>query len=282
MRRLAVFGAKGFIGRQLMHYFTQKGFTCDGYDLPECDVTRNEFWHTFDPISYDAILFFVGLTGAERSFEESYRYMSVNEGGLLCLLQRLASFGQAAPKIIFPSSRLVYKGQTEPLTEEAEKQTRTVYAVNKLACEGLLFAYFKRFGLPYVVLRICVPYGSLVTCDYSYGTIGFFLRQIAERQVISLFGGGIGRRTFTHVADICQTVAFVVENPVTGVYNIGGDDYSLAEAAALVVSQKGGSVRSVPWPSDALAIESGSTVFDSTKLDALMKPVYRHLADCTL
>lgn len=266
MKRVAVFGARGYLGRQLIHYFTRKGVVCEGFDVPECDVVDISFWESFDPAGYDAIVFFAGLTGTEKGFDEAVKYTQVNEFGLLNLLKKLAPLGGNAPRVVFPSSRLVYKGASLPLDENAEKETRTVYAVNKLACEGYLFAFSNRFGIPYNVIRICVPYGSLTSAEYSYGTIGFFLKQISDGRPIALFGGGDVERTFTHVEDICTAVELLAGGERNGVYNVGGTDLSLFEAAGMIAAQNNARVESVPWPESALLIESGSTKFDSSAL----------------
>jgi len=268
MKDIAIFGAKGYLGSQLAFYFKQKSCVVDEFDIPECDVTKGEFWHAFEAEKYDAILFFAGLTGTEKGFTDAPTYLAVNELGLLNLLMKLVPLGPKAPRIVFPSTRLVYRGSDEPLKEDATKETKTVYAVNKLACEGYLAAYHNRFGIPYNVLRICVPYGNLISTEYSYGTIGFFLKQISAGKPISLFGGGIVRRTFTHVEDICRAVEALSAGVLNGVYNVGGTDLSLYECATLVATRHQGSVESAEWPDSARLIESGSTVFDAGKLAA--------------
>ena len=268
--KLAIFGNRGYLGSQLQFWFAQKGCEVDGFDLPECDVSDLAFWQGFKPLEYDGILFFSGLTGTDKSFEEAENFILANELGLVRLLSRLAPIGEKAPKVIFPSSRLVYKGKDGPIGEDDEKETKTVYAVNKLACEGYLKAYGNMYGLPYAILRICVPFGSLVKGSQSYGTIGFFERQARAGKQISLFGGGDVRRTFTHVEDICKAVALLLERGC-GVYNMGGKEMSLRDAAESIARQHGVDVRAVPWPQTALRLESGSTVFDATRLNALMK-----------
>lgn len=277
---IALFGAKGYLGRQLAYYFTQKGEAVQEFDIPECDVTDASLWSAFDPSRYSSIVFFAGLTGTEKGFNEAAKYTSVNELGLLNLLVKLAPLGAQAPKVIFPSSRLVYRGSDYPLKEDAPKEAKTVYAANKLACEMYLEAYHNRFGIPYSVLRICVPYGNIISADYSYGTIGFFMKQIAAGKPITLFGGGTQGRTFTHVEDICRAVETLIVKGECGVYNMGGDAYSLHDAAVLVAGDEG-KVVAVPWPKEAELIESGSTVFDSSKLDELTGGIKRHLKDST-
>lgn len=269
MNRMAIFGARGYLGRQLTRYFADADVAVEEFDLPSFDVTDAEAWDKFDPERYDSVLYFAGMTGTERGFSEAQSFLSVNEGGLLHLLSRLSRLGPCAPQLVFPSTRLVYKGSESPLSEESEKEPKTVYAVNKLASEGYLSAYANRFGIPVAVLRICVPYGSLVASDYSYGTIGFFLKQLDQDGKISLYGDGSVRRTFTHVADICRAVETVLENNAVGTFNVGGEDMSLAELAHKMCLKKGGRVELTPWPDIALALESGSTVFDGSRLASL-------------
>ena len=215
---------------------------------------------------YSAILFFAGMTGTEKSFTAAERFLDVNEQGLLNLLVRLVPLGAHAPKVIFPSSRLVYRGSDSPLIEDAPKEAKTVYAANKLACEYLLQAYHVRYGLPYSVVRICVPYGSLVSSDYSYGTIGFFMKQAEEGGPITLYGDGKIRRTFTHVGDIAEAVYRLSQSGATGTFNIGGTTYSLGEVAQMIANRKGVEVKFIPWPDLAFLLESGTTFFDATKL----------------
>ena len=270
MTRIAIFGGNGYLGSQLAAYFAAKGATCDVFDVPTFDVTRADCWEKFSPTDYSAILFFAGMTGTEKSFTAAERFLDVNEQGLLNLLIRLAPLGAQAPKIIFPSTRLVYKGSDEPLAEDAPKEAKTVYAANKLACEYLLQAYHVRYEIPYAVVRICVPYGSLVSSDYSYGTIGFFLKQATAGGPITLYGDGSQRRTFTHVRDVCVAVTHLMRADANGIFNVGGGNYSLFEVARLIAQKKGIDVAFVPWPDVAQRLESGSTCFDSTKLDALV------------
>lgn len=269
MTQIALFGGNGYLGSQLAAYYAAQGAAYNVFDMPTFDVTKTDCWDSFNPTDYSAILFFAGMTGTEKSFTDAERFLDVNERGLLNLLIRLAPLGAGAPKIIFPSSRLVYKGSDDPLTEDAPKEAKTVYAANKLACEYLLQAYHVRYGIPYAVVRICVPYGNIVSSNYSYGTIGFFLKQAASGGPITLYDDGTLRRTFTHVADICLAVEGLVRSDDTGIFNVGGQDMSLLDAAKIIAEKKQVAISFVPWPPAALALESGSTVFDSGWLERM-------------
>lgn len=275
--RYALFGAKGYLGSQIKAYFAGLGIDVDGYDLPEADVTDSAFWETFNAARYSAVLFFCGLIGPQASDAQEALYTRVNEGGLCALIARLLPLGRAAPRIVFPSSRLVYKGTCGLLSEDAETEAKTTYARNKLNGERMLAAS----GLPYVALRIGVPYGNLSgSAGGSYGTVGFMERQAAQGRV-TLYGDGGLRRTFTFVGDLCRIVAEVARRPgLEGVFNVGGSGRSLLQVAHLIARRRGAEIVFVPWPAEAAAKESGDTEFDSSRLDqAITFTGYRAIED---
>lgn len=282
VRRRALFGSRGYLGTQLSEACRAAGDDFDGYDLPEADISDDSFWRKFDPAEYSSILFFAGLTGTAKSNASRELYEKVNVAGLEKLLARLKPLGRHAPKVVYPSSRLVYRGADAPLPEDAGKEAKTVYAETKIVCERMLEDAAREWGLRYAVTRICVPYGSVAPSARSYGTIGFMLSQAREKGCVTVYGDGGLRRTFTHVSDICRIVRALADGPWSGVYNIGGCDRSLLDVATLVSDRTGATVEHVPWPAEALALESGSTVFDSSRLDALFPGVgYRRIEDST-
>lgn len=279
MKKFAVIGSKGFIGKHIVWYLQQQGYTnISCYDCIEAEEANYTKIDITDPesvkqiqLEVDYIFLFAGLTGTYAGFEKSDAYLDINERGLLYLLDYIRK-SVHRPKIIFPSTRLVYKGVDKPLKEEDEKETKTVYAVNKLACEGYLYAYRQSFGIPYTVFRICLPYGNLLEGDYSFGTIGFFRKMASQSKDITLYGGGTMKRTFTHIADICKQIVEVsmMEQSDGEIYNVGGETYSLREAAEMVAKLFGTNVVSTPWPEKDLRIESGDTYFDDTKIRQLL------------
>lgn len=253
---------------------------CDEPNYKKIDITNLESVAEID-LNIDYIFLFAGLTGTYTGFDKYQIYNAINEIGLLNLLDAIRK-SKYRPKIIFPSTRLIYKGVNRPLKETDEKETKTIYAVNKIACEGLLQAYKASFDIPYTVFRICVPYGNLLSTDYSFGTVGFFIKQAKAGSDITLYGGGLIKRTFTHMEDLCyQIVEGAFKSESNGeIYNIGGETLSLREAAEIVASKFSTNVVDVPWPAKELRIESDHTYFDDSKIQALLnlKP-YKRLHD---
>lgn len=286
--KTAIIGANGYIGKHLAFYLQRMGMTPMCYDIQDevrenykkVDLTNKESVKDID-LNVDYIFMFAGLTGTYAGFDKYETYININEIGLLNLLDAIRN-SEYRPKIIFPSTRLVYKGIDKLLKEEDDKETKTLYAVNKLACEGLLQAYKASFDIPYTVFRICIPYGNLLSTDYSFGTVGFFIKQAKSGKDITLYGGGDIKRTFTHMEDICYQIVYgaMKEESNGEIYNIGGQTLSLKQAAEIIATKFGTNVVAVPWPERDLRIESDHTYFDDTKIRTLLNfGEYKQLED---
>lgn len=290
MKYCAIIGSTSYIGSHIKLYLKNIGIKIICYDLSNhkeedyagVDLTDKRSIQKIN-LDVDYIFLFSGLTGTYAGFDNYESYTAVNEIGLLNLLDAIRK-SPYRPKIIFPSTRLVYKGKDKPLNEDDKKETKTIYAVNKLACEGLLEAYRNSFDIPYTVFRICVPYGNLLSTDYSFGTVGFFIKQAKSGNDITLYGGGEVKRTFTHMEDLCYQIvhgAFAKESEGQ-IFNIGGETLSLKQAATLIATKFNQKVITVPWPERDMRIESGHTYFDDNKIKSLIElPPYKKLADFT-
>lgn len=293
MKKIGVIGANGYIGKHIVSYLQRHyDVNVDSYDIvTECDLPN---YHKVDltdkesikvlSLDVDYIFMFAGLTGTYNGFNEYEKFISINELGLLNLLDAIKS-SEYRPKVIFPSTRLVYKGVDKPLKEDDQKESKTIYAANKLACEGYLQAYHDSFDIPYTIFRICLPYGNLLSTDYSFGTVGFFIRQAKAGKDITLYGGGNIKRTFTHMEDLCyQIIEGSFQHDSNGqTYNVGGETLSLHDAAEIIAAKYGTRVVDIPWPERDLRIESNHTYFDDTKIRSLLRNMnpYKKLSDFT-
>ncbi len=282
-KKVAIIGANSYIARNVIHQMGERypGVSLALYDYSD---THADGLQNYKKVSIldreslkgvdfdcDVMYVFAGKTGSANGFDEYDSFLDVNERALLNILSEYRAQGSSA-KIVFPSTRLVYKGRPGLLDEDAEKEFKTIYAINKFACENYLKQFNNVFGVRYCIFRICVPYGTLVSGAASYGTAEFMLNRAKRGEDITLYGDGSQRRTFTYMEDL---VAVLVEGGLSDgclndVYNVGGEDLSLREMAEMVAERYGVEVLSVPWPEVALKIESGDTVFDSSKLESMI------------
>lgn len=284
--RAIVFGANGFLGLNLCYWLLKNNFSVQAVgrqekfkgegvfdlkhlDYRKIDLSQEDDLSQLNLNEFALIFIFAGKTGTRAGFDQYQDYVQSNEIALLNILslyQKQACEG----RLVFPSSRLVYKGvKGVRLKEDAEREAKTIYAANKITCENYLFAFGNAFDIPYTIFRICVPYGQLIPGDYSYGTFGFMLNQAKTAKAISLYGKGEPARTFSHVRDICTLIGEVSQLPISKgkTYNIGGsDNYDLKTLAEKVAKKIGAKVILKDWPAIDLAIESGDTMFDDSRI----------------
>jgi UDP-glucose 4-epimerase len=280
--KVAVFGCNGYIGKHLTNELIKNGHDVSGYSIEEKTYSHLIEYQKVDiqnknkvesiNFDFDQIFFFSGLTGTQVSFDEYQKFIDINEKGLLNMLEAVKVQG-FKPKIIYPSTRLVYKGiKGVELKEDSEKEFKTIYALTKFSGENILSMY-NSYGISYTIYRICVPYGNSFGTEYSYGTIGTFVREALAGNPIYLYGDGQLKRTFTHVLDICDQIITTVNLPESNneIYNIAGETLSLLESAQEIANKFSVKVKLIDWPKRALELESGDTIFDSTKIMQIIK-----------
>ena len=287
--KVLITGANGYIGRHLavllmenMHNVLLTDIQEASYD-GHLDYTRSDIRNcgSFADMLNDVSLVFhlAGMTGTWDSFERYRDFIEVNEIGLLNLLDAVSKTENRA-KVVFPSTRLVYKGLTDGLLkEESPLEFKTIYAANKFACENYLKMYHEIYGVNYTVFRICVPYGNLLDEKLSYGTINHFVKQAEKGEHISIFGDGSQKRTFIHIDDLTHVLmkGGFSSRTDNGVFNIGGNNVlSIKDVASKIAQKYGVKVRFVPWPKTAQLLESGDTAFDSGRVDAVTGHAMKH------
>ena len=282
-----IFGSNGYIGRHLSFLLKNNSinFSCCDVDKESADNHNNYKQIDIREISQikkidlnvDYIFLFSGLTGTKASFLNYSDFIDINEKGLLNLLECIKD-RKKPPRIIFPSTRLVYKGSRFPLKETSASEAKTIYANNKVACENYLKLYSEYYHVPYTVFRICVPYGNLLNENYSYGTIGFFISQAQKNKQISIYGKGEQKRTFTHVFDVVALIweTLKYSKSKNEIFNIGGENYGLRDIAELIAKKYQAKIIFSDWPEFDLKLESGSTFFDASKIEQLTSYKYRY------
>ena len=277
-----IFGADGYMGGHLAQALVDSGHQVVAHggrsdagqrrlDLSDKQALTGVDWDV------DRVFLFAGVTGTTASFTDFERFVQGNDIALLNILDAIRQ-SRFRPRVIFPSSRLVYRGADSALPETAALEAKTLYAANKISSELYLQAYANAFEMPFTVFRIGVPYANRRGARYSFGTVGNFIQQATQSGRIRLYGDGLLRRTFTHIDDICQCLVAgsTRDDFANEIFNLPGEDLSLLDAAALVGTRLGAAIEHVPWPAFDQRIESGSTVFECSKLLAKLPGAVNH------
>jgi len=294
-RKVAILGANSFLARNLYKYLiTSSDLMADNILLYDKDssfidgIAKYQEIDFFDMDSIkkidfdvDIIYLFIGITGTVRGFAEYKKFVNINEIILLNILTMYCE-EKSKSKIVYPSTRLVYKGDTGiKVDEDSEKHFMSIYAITKFASESYLKLYSDMFGVKYCILRICTPYGTLLSDDGNYGTFEFFTNQAKAGKNVTVYGDGSITKTYTHIEDICYVMlkCGLLDICTNDTYNIGGDDKSLQEIGKLIAEHYGVEVVNVEWPDMDNKIDAGSTNLDSSKLDAIINYDYHKIID---
>jgi UDP-glucose 4-epimerase len=153
-------------------------------------------------------------------------------------------------EIVFASSSSVY-GEPDkiPVGEEAPMRPFSVYGASKAACESLIHAYSKLYGIKAVVLR----YANVVGPRLKHGVVYDFVVKLSKSpSELEVLGDGKQVRSYIYVDDAVEAtlIAWKKSNGAFEVYNVASEDWmTVDEVVDEVMKAMGlGNVRKVYRP----------------------------------
>ncbi len=288
---ISIIGSESFLAKNFIKYVENKSdnvrfklydykesSTLSGYEYYQIDFSNNTSVGTID-FSCDAVMVFTGKTGTVAGFEEYEDFITVNEIYFLNILNMYVK-NKGTARIIYPSSRLIYKELTDhSIDEDSAISLKSIYAVTKYASERYLEIYRNTFGIDYVVLHICTPFGSLMEEVGNYGTFEIFINQAKTEKQITVFGSGNQRKTFTDMQDICEAFYKLIDckKPQHQTYNLGGQALSLIKIAEKIATEYNVPIIHKDWPEIYDKVDGGTVVFDSSRFDEEFNFTYRKI-----
>jgi UDP-glucose 4-epimerase len=167
-------------------------------------------------------------------------------------------------EIVFASSSSVYGEPEEiPVGEDAPVRPVSVYGASKAACENLIHAYSKLYGVKAVVLR----YANVVGPRLRHGVVWDFVNKLRRNpSELEILGDGKQVRCYVHVSDAVEATIIAWEKGGQGfeVYNVASEDWiAVDEVADEVVKAMGLTgvkkvykpvLHGVGWPGDVKKI----------------------------
>ncbi len=245
--RLLLTGATGFVGANVAVRAAAGGAEVVAVDLAEphasvlarlgADATRVR-WHRGDvtdraamdavvrDAAPDAVVHAAAITPSEAEERtDPARTFDVNAGGTLALLEACRRHGVGT--FVFLSSTGLYGARpaTPPLDEDAPVDPTNLYAVAKLASEGLVLRYGELTGLHARVARVATAYGPLERATPARRTTSSVHRAVAaalEGRPFRVAGADVAR-DFVHVEDVADALWWLatLEGPADGRYHVG-------------------------------------------------------------
>lgn len=127
---------------------------------------------------------------------------------------------------VYTSSMSIYGSNSVPFIEEMIPQPEDPYAISKYAVEKDIEIANKMFGMDYIIFRPHNVYGeNQNTSDRFRNVIGIFMRQIMNKEPMTIFGDGEQKRAFSYIDDVAPYIAQSVNNRKAygEIINIGAD-----------------------------------------------------------
>lgn len=169
----------------------------------------------------DAIIHLAGVVGdAACEYDREYTQQTN-----VAATRYLAEFTNQ--RVVFASSCSVYGYQEEIVDEESPLNPISYYAETKIESEKIL-----RDHPDCVVLRFPTMFGVSPRMRYDL-VVNTFVRDAVNKREITVHGGNQSR-PFCSVSDVASAVIKMTVSGHTGVYNVGGYNYTLAEVASLI------------------------------------------------
>jgi UDP-glucose 4-epimerase len=144
-------------------------------------------------------------------------------------------------KVIMPSSASIYGMAEDFPTKESHHpyNDETLYGAFKCCNEGMLRAYHKMYGLPYVCLRFFNVYGPRMDIYGKYTEVMIkWIELIEDGNPPVIFGDPEQTLDFVYVGDVVDALQSAMQLEISGVsINIGsGRETTLRELAELLIA----------------------------------------------
>jgi UDP-glucuronate 4-epimerase len=286
--RIAVFGGKGFIGREFVR-IAPKEHEFFLFGRPDADVRKSEtFAEKFKKIKPDAVVNLSAIIGTLRTTIPVREMFETNTLGALNVAYAAREAGARA--YLYTSSTVVHgeNKKGEPHSRLSSFAPKHPYAASKAAAEFGLEQFAKEGG-DMVVLTLRPPMVIGAGTDIPLPPIEF-VRAVSKGKDIEIFGDGLHEREFVSVGDVARGIFNALgysQKAEKGYYPffLTGNRVSMRVLAEKVVKKFGGKIAYVPSTKQAFSLTTdpvdserllGWQVHDD--LDAILDEVRRFVS----
>jgi len=246
--KILITGVAGMLGSHLSELLLQKKNKVIGVDnlmvgkinsLSKCIKNKNFLFYKFDVRkkkkienlckSCDVIIHLAAVKKVNET-QSSFNTLDINVNSTRCILDIAKKYKK---KVIFASTSDVYGISNKiPFKEDQDivlgqsLAKRWSYAVTKLYCEHLCYCYHKEFNVDVVILRYFGGFSEKSSFTWSGGHIPIFIKQLKNKEQITIHGDGKQTRSMGHANDLAYGtyLALSSKNASGQIINIGNDE----------------------------------------------------------
>jgi len=288
--RVLVTGGAGFIGSHLVDRLVRDGYKVKVVDNLSSGRVENIKHHVEantiefivgdlkDPQvalraveGVDVVFHFAANPEVRVSTTNPEIHFNENVVATFNLLEAMRRKG--VKELVFASSSSVYGEPEEiPVDENAPIRPVSVYGASKAACEALIHAYSRLYGIKAIVLR----YANVVGPRLRHGVVWDFINKLLKNSTeLEILGDGKQVRSYIYIDDTVKAtmIAWRRTEGNYEVYNVASEDWiTVDEVADEVIAAMGLKdvkktyrpvLHGVGWPGDVKRI--------ALKISKLMK-----------
>ena len=221
-KKILVTGGSGILGRILIPEIDKLG-----YDLVilernkqtkskkylHCDIRNfNEINKILNIHNPEIIIHLAGITGNAECEAKVHDSIFTNIFGTYNILK---SSIKNKPKIIFASSREVYRETNEKMNELSLLDPKNINGITKMFSEKLIQNFHKEFKIPFVILRFSNFLGE---ANEKRG-ISIMIKNAIQKNKITMFGGN-QELDLLYYDDAVNAIIRSIEYDKSDVFNI--------------------------------------------------------------
>lgn len=239
MKKVALTGASGFIGRHLLGFLKEHGYSTRALLYEKTGIEADEVVRGdlvtgkgLDKLLRDVDVL-IHLAARQLPLEEEMFQDNVQATNNLINV----AFRHNLAQIVYSSTIVVYgEGVGKIVNEEDEPRPNTAYCITKYLGENLVRFWGTRTGKPATILRPFNVYGP----GNRKGVVYNFYKSFEDEGKITIFGDGKQKRDFLYVDDLLHAILTSIEKRADGVFNLGtGKGVSLLELVELFAKTVG-------------------------------------------
>ncbi|WP_069807905.1 SDR family NAD(P)-dependent oxidoreductase [Vulcanisaeta thermophila] len=273
-----VTGGAGFIGSHLVDKLLQRGYQVRIIDNLSSGKIEN-ISHVLNKVEFmkgdlkikddalkavvnvDVIFHFAANPEVRVSTTDPEIHFNENVVATFNLLEAMRK--KDVKRLVFASSSTVYGEPEEiPVDENAPIKPVSVYGASKAACENLIHAYTKLYGIKAIILR----YANVVGPRLRHGIVHDMIIKIKQNnEELEVLGDGTQIRSYVYIDDAIEAILTAHEKTITDfeVYNVANEDWITVDEVVKTILNTLGTERriihkpvlhGVGWPGDVKKI----------------------------
>jgi len=198
-------------------------------EVHKFDITdAKELKAKLKDIEPDIIINCTALTNVDRNEDDKNLSQRLNVGVVKELAKYCKLFDK---KMISFSTDYIFSGNEGPYAEDASTLPVNYYGKTKLQSEILLATELK--AKQYAIIRTNVVYGIS-----NYGQsdfVNWIIGELKNKREINIVEGQYCNPTYTF--DLAKAVEIIIEEELSGIFHVGGEDYLNRYEIAMKVAE---------------------------------------------